>query len=119
VLLERDSAGGRMVAVLYRRLRAPVERLLADPQRELERDVWRLGMLRPDGGGQTVDYTAISQSWLRELVKGWNRQRLVSHSIGLCDSTRRWGSSSRTCFGCGRTTVMILPLWGARTPSIS
>ncbi len=58
-----------MVAVLYRRLRAPVERLLADPQRELERDVWRLGMLRPDGGGQTVDYTAITQPWLRELVK--------------------------------------------------
>ena len=36
-----------MVAVLYRRLRAPVERLLADPEGELERDVWRLGMLRP------------------------------------------------------------------------
>jgi integrase len=82
-LLDRGSVGGRMVAVLYRRLRAPVERLLADPQRELEQDVWRLGMLRPDGGGQTVDYTAITQPWLRELVKGWNRQRLVSHSIGL------------------------------------
>ena len=72
-----------MVAVLYRRLRVPVERLLADPQRELERDVWRLGMLRPDAGGQTVDYTAITQPWLRGLVKQWNQQRLVSHSVGL------------------------------------
>ena len=40
-------------------------------------------MLRPDGGGRTVDYTAITQPWLRELIKGWNQQRLVSHSIGL------------------------------------
>jgi hypothetical protein len=82
-LLDRSSVGGQMVAVLYRRLRAPVERLLADPQRELEQDVWRLGMLRPDAGCQTVDYTAISQPWLRELVKGRNQQRLVSHSVGL------------------------------------
>jgi integrase len=82
-LLERPSLGGRMVAVLYRRLRAPVERLLADSERELERDVWRLGMLRADAGGQTVDYRAITQRWLRELVKQWNRQRLVSHSVGL------------------------------------
>jgi hypothetical protein len=81
-LLERPSLGGSMVAVLYRRLRAPVEVLLADPQRELERDVWRLGMLHPDAGGQTVDYTAITQPWLRELVKQWNQQRLVSQTIG-------------------------------------
>ena len=40
-------------------------------------------MLRPDAGGQTVDYTAVTQPWLRELVKQWNRQRLVSHSVGL------------------------------------
>ena len=82
-LLERGSLGGQMVAVLYRRLRGAVERLLADPQRELAQDVWRLGMLRPDAGGQTVDYTAITQPWLRELVKSWNQQRLVSHSISL------------------------------------
>lgn len=82
-LLERPSLGGHTVAALYRRLRAAVEALLADPEGELERDVWRLGVLRPDAGRQTVDYTAINQRWLRELVKGWNRQRLVSHSIGL------------------------------------
>lgn len=82
-LLDGVSIRARMVDMLYRRLRGPVERLLADRERELECDVWRLGMLRPDGGGQTVDYSAITQQWLRELVKGWNRQRLVSHSVGL------------------------------------
>jgi integrase len=82
-LLDGVSISARMVEVLYRRLRGPVERLFADPERELERDVWRLRMLRPDGGGQTVDYSAISQGWLRDLVKTWNRQRLVSHSVGL------------------------------------
>jgi hypothetical protein len=39
--------------------------------------------LRPDGDGQTLDSTAITQLWLRELVKRWNRQRLVSHTIGI------------------------------------
>lgn len=82
-LLEHPALGGSMVGMLYRRLRAPVERLLADPQHGLGCDVWRLGMLRPDAGGQTVDYSAITQPWLRELVKGWNQQRLVSHSISL------------------------------------
>jgi hypothetical protein len=82
-LLDHPSLGGTMVATLYRRLRAPIERLLADPQQEFERDVWRLGMLRPDAGGQTVGYTAVTQPWLRWLVKQWNQQRLVSRSVGL------------------------------------
>ena len=80
-LLERPSIGGRCRGILYRRLRAAVERLVADPEREVEGDVWRLGVLRPDGGRQTIDYRVITQPWLRELVKHWNRQRLVSHSI--------------------------------------
>jgi len=63
------------------RLRAAVERLVADPEREVDGDVWRLGVLRPEGGRQTIDYRVITQPWLRELVKHWNRQRLVSHSI--------------------------------------
>jgi integrase len=79
-LLERLSIGGRCRGILYRRLRAAVEGLVADPERELEGDVWRLGVLRPDGGRQTIDYRVITQPWLRELVKQWNRQRLVSHS---------------------------------------
>ena len=81
-LLEELAIGGRCRSGLYRRLRAPVERLLADPERELRLDVWRLGVLRPDGAGKTIDYTPITQPWLRELVKQWNSQRLVSRSVG-------------------------------------
>ena len=84
-LLDEPALGGPYRRDLYRQLRATVELLLADPERELERDVWRMGALRPDGGGRTVDYRAISQGWLRELVKQWNRQRLVSRSVDtLC-----------------------------------
>jgi integrase len=65
----------------YRQLRAPVEQLLADPERELSLDVWRLGLLLPDGARKVIDYRAITQPWLRELVKRWNRERLVSRSV--------------------------------------
>ncbi|MGO9750026.1 MAG: tyrosine-type recombinase/integrase [Solirubrobacteraceae bacterium] len=81
-LLDEPVIEGGWAGELYRRLRTAVEPLLADPERELSLDVWRLGMLRPDGAGKTIDYTPISQPWLRELLKQWNRQRLVSHNVG-------------------------------------
>jgi integrase len=64
-----------------RQLRVPVERLLGDPERELSMDVWRMGILRPDGGRQRIDYGAITQPWLREAAKQWNLQRLVSRNV--------------------------------------
>jgi len=64
-----------------RQLRVPVERLLGDPERELSMDVWRMGILRPDGGRQRIDYSAITQPWLREAAKQWNLQRLVSRNV--------------------------------------
>jgi len=70
-----------------RQLRVPVERLLGDPERELSMDVWRMGILRPDGGRQRIDYSAISQPWLREAAKQWNLQRLVSRSVGTLRGT--------------------------------
>ena len=66
---------------LHRQLCGPVERLLADPERELSLDVWRMGLLRPDGGRKVIDYRVITQPWLRGLVKQWNRERLVSLSV--------------------------------------
>ena len=81
-LLDELEIEGSYRGGLYRQLRAPVELLLADPERELARDVWRLAILRPGSGGQQIDYTPITQPWLRELVKQWNRQRLISHSVG-------------------------------------
>jgi hypothetical protein len=77
LVIEGSYRGG-----LYRQLRVAVELLLADPERELERDVLRLAILRPDGRRQRIDYSSITQPWLRQLVKQWNRQRLISHSVG-------------------------------------
>ena len=68
-------------SVFAGQLRVPVERLLGDPERELSMDVWRMGILRPDGGRQRIDYSAITQPWLREAAKQWNLQRLVSRSV--------------------------------------
>jgi integrase len=81
-LLDEPVIEGGWAGELYRRLRTAVEPLLADPERELSLDVWRLRVLRPDGAGKTIDYTPITQLWLRELVKQWNRQRLVSRCVG-------------------------------------
>jgi len=81
-LLDELAIEGSYRGGLYRQLRAPVELLVVDPERELGHDVWRLAVLRPDSGRQKIDYTPITQPWLRELVKQWNRQRLISHSVG-------------------------------------
>jgi integrase len=82
-LLDELVIGGRHRGSIYRRLRVVVEFVLADPEGEVSRDVWRLGVLRPDGGRQVINYTTITQWWLRELVKEYNRQRLVSHAVGF------------------------------------
>ena len=74
-----SAATGRGICTVS--YRGPVERLLADPERELSLDVWRMGLLRPDGGRKVIDYRVVTQPWLRELVKQWNRERLVSHSF--------------------------------------
>jgi integrase len=54
---------------------------LGDAERELEREVWRMGILRPDGGHNRIDYRPITQAWLREAARQWNLQRLVSRSV--------------------------------------
>jgi integrase len=81
---QHDSRGQ-----VCRQLRVPVERLLGDPERELSMDVWRMGILRPDGGRQRIDYSAITQPWLREAAKQWNLQRLVSRTVGRLRETVR------------------------------
>ena len=81
---QHDSRGQ-----VCRQLRVPVERLLGDPEHELSLDVWRMGILRPDGGRQRIDYSAISQPWLREAAKQWNLQRLVSRTVGTLRETVR------------------------------
>jgi len=88
-LLDELDVRGQDERKLWRELRAVVDRLLADPERELDRDVWRLGLLRSDGGRSTLDYSAITQPWLRELLKHQNRQQLVSVSVNVLRFNRR------------------------------
>ena len=82
-LMDELVIEGQHRGSVYRRLRTVVEFVLADPERELSQDVWRLGALRPDGGRQVIDYTAITQPWLRELIKEYNRQRTVSRDVSV------------------------------------
>ena len=75
---DRGQAAGACLPAAARRGRASAGR----PGARAWQDVWRLGVLRPDGVGRRSTTRAITQPWLRELVKQWNRQRLVSRSVG-------------------------------------
>ena len=110
-VLERAVVGRHNVAALYRRLRARVE-LLADPCWSVPWwavTTWRRftgGCVRGSSCWPTPSESSngtsgglacgartpaarrsttreVTQPWLRELVKQWNQQRLVSRSIGL------------------------------------
>jgi integrase len=73
---------------------------------EFPRDIWLLRRLgRP--GNETLDFTAIPQPWLRELVKRWLRWRLSSE---LTLETVRRGLRSLTRFAvfCERAGVHSL-----------
>ena len=62
-----DVVERQIVAVLYRQLRAPVERLLADPERELSMGRVATGDAAPGRrSARRIDYSAITQPWLRE-----------------------------------------------------
>ena len=67
----------------YARIRRAVEQALLDPEEELSRDVWRLGLLRRDGGRQRLDLTVISQPWLREIYRDWAREALARQARRL------------------------------------
>ena len=67
---------------------------------ELAGDVWRLGLLRRDGGRQRLDLTVISQPWLREIYRDWAREALAGRHLDYLRSTlcqfRRLSESLRT-----------------------
>ena len=92
--------------MLLARVRWAVERALLDPEDELSRDVWRLGLLRGDGGHKRLDMTVISQPWLREIYRDWAREALAGRSIhylrGTLCQIRRLSESLRTRRDGGR-----------------
>ena len=73
--------------LLFIRIRRAVEQALFDPEQELSGDLWRLGMLRPDGGRQKLDLTVISQPWLREIYRDWAREALSRRNVHYLRST--------------------------------
>ena len=56
----------------------------ADPDHEWRKDVWDMRVFgKPQA--YTVDYTPITQPWLRELAKQWSRERApLVHASSTC-----------------------------------
>jgi integrase len=100
-----------MARLLFARIRWAVEHALLDPEAELSGDVWRLGLLRCDGGRQRLDLTVISQPWLREIYRDWAREALAGRHVhylrGTICQVRRLSESLRTRHdgGIDRTVV--------------
>ena len=62
---------------------------------EYPRDLWRLRALGIQGRTATLDFTKISQGWLKDLAKRWARWQL---SIGLTGGTASDGIRAITRF---------------------
>jgi integrase len=86
--------------LLFSRVCWAVEQALVDPDAELARDVWRLGLLRRDAGRQRLDLTVISQPWLREIYRDWAREALSGRRVhylrGTIGQIRRLSQSLQT-----------------------
>jgi ribosomal protein L37E len=102
-VLEVEQSPIRTTAaeLLLKRIQWSVEQALVDPEAELARDVWRLGLLRRDGGRQNLDLTTLTQCWLRELFRDWARESLgTTRNVVYLNATlcqiRRLSESLRT-----------------------
>ena len=77
--------------------------------------MWRLGLLRRDGGRQRLDLTVISQPWLREIYRDWAREALARRHVDYLRGTlcqfRRLSESLRTRHDGGMDRSV---LWAAR-----
>lgn len=79
--MERGKSRDRL---FLSRTQQAVRLVFVDPDEELERDVWDLMMLGfPSGGGRRrrLDFTPISQGWLREAAKQWAKEN-IARSVG-------------------------------------
>jgi integrase len=70
---------------------------------EFDRDVWQMRRLGFTGN-QRLDFTAIAQPWLRDLVKRWLRWRLGA-GLGLEAARRGLRCLARFAVFCGRIGV--------------
>jgi integrase len=96
---------------------AHVRRALLDPETEKVKHVWDLA---PFGHGGRLDFTGISQPWLREATKQWavedlprrrgrNVSSVVGHHVGclvrLSDSLRMRPDRGQIPAGLGRADI--------------
>ncbi|MGH2895405.1 MAG: tyrosine-type recombinase/integrase, partial [Solirubrobacteraceae bacterium] len=71
----------------FSRVQWAVEQALVDPGEELARDVWRLGLLRRDGGRSKLELAKVTQPWLREIFRDWAREALATRKLNYLRST--------------------------------
>lgn len=79
--MERGKSRDRL---FLSRTQQAIRVVFVDPDEELERDVWDLRMLGfPSGNGRRrrLDFSPISQSWLRETAKEWAKEN-IARSVG-------------------------------------
>jgi integrase len=77
-LLALDPGGANKEMVLARRVaQRELEVLYADPETEFAGEVWDLRKvgLAVEGSTQVLDFSTITQDWLRDAMKGWARCR--------------------------------------------
>jgi hypothetical protein len=87
---------------------------LADPEEEFEKDVWDLRVFGKEQAYR-MDFTAISQPWLKALAKQWAREKAPSvHPNGLTHMLYAVNELSRA-LARARTTAWIPQHWAART----
>ncbi len=63
-------------SVLGRHLMTAVQRATTTPDEERRKDVWDLAVL---GLSRRLDFTPVSQAWLRETTKRWAEEELPQH----------------------------------------
>ncbi|MHB1838109.1 MAG: hypothetical protein ACYCXW_24440, partial [Solirubrobacteraceae bacterium] len=98
--VDESPIGSSPARLLLARIQRSVQQVLFDPEAELAGDVWRLGLLRRDGGRQRLDLREITQPWLREIYRDWAREALAVRNVnylrGVFCQIRRVSDSLRT-----------------------
>lgn len=74
------------VISMLRGMTTAVRRTLTSPEQEQRKDVWDLGVL---GLAGTLDFTVVTQSWLREGAKHWAAEDLPLHRGRQASGTAR------------------------------
>jgi hypothetical protein len=82
---------GKAAGVLLRAMARDVRRALGDPAGEQVKDIWDLGIFGHPG---RLDFTGITQPWLREGAKRWAAEELPRHRGGGASKVREKVSSA-------------------------